>query len=146
MFSCIAEALKAGSVLFPDLLVKETEAALHKHRSPTRCEQLLQHLQSLPPAQWPESWEQSLSTAAGGEQTRSPHPYQGCTSWPLSLVTGHLSASSRGPSQASLDSKKNVFPELPAQCLLGQFFTSSSFWNNFLWVASVFLCLTHTTH
>lgn len=48
MFSCFAEALKAGSVLFPDLLVKETEAVLHKHRSPTYCEQLLQHLQALP--------------------------------------------------------------------------------------------------
>ncbi|MXQ94005.1 hypothetical protein E5288_WYG008519 [Bos mutus] len=47
----VLEALKAGSVLFPDLLVKETEAVLHKHRSPTYCEQLLQHLQALPPAQ-----------------------------------------------------------------------------------------------
>ncbi|KAF4015993.1 hypothetical protein G4228_007392 [Cervus hanglu yarkandensis] len=46
----VLEALKAGSVLFPDLLVKETEAALHKHRSPTHCEQLLQHLRALPPA------------------------------------------------------------------------------------------------
>ncbi|XP_040122774.1 dynein assembly factor 5, axonemal [Oryx dammah] len=44
----VLEALKAGSVLFPDLLVKETEAVLHKHRSPSYCEQLLQHLQALP--------------------------------------------------------------------------------------------------
>lgn len=44
----VLEALKAGSVLFPDLLVKETEAVLHKHRSPAYCEQLLQHLQALP--------------------------------------------------------------------------------------------------
>ncbi|KAB0403439.1 hypothetical protein E2I00_001888 [Balaenoptera physalus] len=46
----VLEALKAGSVLFPDLLVREMEAVLHKHRSPTHCEQLLQHLQALPPA------------------------------------------------------------------------------------------------
>ncbi|XP_032462057.1 dynein assembly factor 5, axonemal isoform X1 [Phocoena sinus] len=46
----VLEALKAGSVLFPDLLVREMEAVLHKHRSPTHCEQLLQHLQGLPPA------------------------------------------------------------------------------------------------
>ncbi|XP_072814359.1 dynein axonemal assembly factor 5, partial [Vicugna pacos] len=46
----VLEALKAGSALFPDLLVRETEAVLHKHRSPTYCEQLLQHLQTLPPA------------------------------------------------------------------------------------------------
>ncbi|KAB1263163.1 Dynein assembly factor 5; axonemal [Camelus dromedarius] len=46
----VLEALKAGSALFPNLLVRETEAVLHKHRSPTYCEQLLQHLQTLPPA------------------------------------------------------------------------------------------------
>ncbi|EPY89579.1 HEAT repeat-containing protein 2 [Camelus ferus] len=48
----VLEALKAGSALFPNLLVRETEAVLHKHRSPTYCEQLLQHLQTLPPAPW----------------------------------------------------------------------------------------------
>nr|KAF6269279.1 dynein axonemal assembly factor 5 [Pipistrellus kuhlii] len=46
----VLEVLQAGSVLFPDLLVRETEAVLHKHRSPTRCERLLQHLQARPPA------------------------------------------------------------------------------------------------
>ncbi|XP_057605616.1 dynein axonemal assembly factor 5 [Hippopotamus amphibius kiboko] len=46
----VFEALKAGSVLFPDLLARETEAVLHKHRSPAYCEQLLKHLQALPPA------------------------------------------------------------------------------------------------
>lgn len=51
VFSCFAEALKAGSVLFPDVLVRETEAALHRHRSPAYCEQLLRHLQAAPPAQ-----------------------------------------------------------------------------------------------
>ncbi|XP_003481014.1 dynein assembly factor 5, axonemal isoform X1 [Sus scrofa] len=47
----VLEALKAGSVLFPDVLVRETEAALHRHRSPAYCEQLLRHLQAAPPAQ-----------------------------------------------------------------------------------------------
>uniref|UniRef100_A0A452TIB1 Dynein axonemal assembly factor 5 n=2 Tax=Ursus maritimus TaxID=29073 RepID=A0A452TIB1_URSMA len=47
----VLEVLKAGSVLFPELLVRETEAVVHKHRSPARCEQLLQHLRALPPAQ-----------------------------------------------------------------------------------------------
>ncbi|KAG8509815.1 Dynein assembly factor 5, axonemal [Galemys pyrenaicus] len=47
----VLEVLKAGSVLFPELLVRETEAVIHKHRSPTHCEQLLQHIQALPPAQ-----------------------------------------------------------------------------------------------
>ncbi|XP_044603469.2 dynein axonemal assembly factor 5 [Equus asinus] len=46
----VLEVLKAGSVLFPDLLVRETEAVIHKHRSPAHCEQLLQHMQALPPA------------------------------------------------------------------------------------------------
>ncbi|XP_037362644.1 dynein axonemal assembly factor 5 [Talpa occidentalis] len=47
----VLEVLKTGSVLFPELLVRETEAVIHKHRSPTHCEQLLQHIQALPPAQ-----------------------------------------------------------------------------------------------
>lgn len=47
----VLEVLKVGSVLFPELLVRETEAVIHKHRSPTHCEQLLQHIQALPPAQ-----------------------------------------------------------------------------------------------
>ncbi|XP_066198253.1 dynein axonemal assembly factor 5 [Saccopteryx leptura] len=47
----VLEVLKAGSVLFPDLLARETEAVIHKHRSPSRCEQLLQHLQARLPAQ-----------------------------------------------------------------------------------------------
>ncbi|XP_059534686.1 LOW QUALITY PROTEIN: dynein axonemal assembly factor 5-like [Myotis daubentonii] len=46
----VLEVLQAGSVLFPDLLVRETEAIVHKHGSPTRCEQLLQHVQARPPA------------------------------------------------------------------------------------------------
>ncbi|XP_036169739.1 dynein assembly factor 5, axonemal isoform X5 [Myotis myotis] len=46
----VLEVLQAGSVLFPDLLVRETEAVVHKHRSPTRCEQLLQHVQARPAA------------------------------------------------------------------------------------------------
>ncbi|XP_012614546.2 dynein axonemal assembly factor 5 [Microcebus murinus] len=44
----VLEVLKEGSALFPDVLVRETEAVLHKHRSATYCEQLLQHLQAVP--------------------------------------------------------------------------------------------------
>ncbi|XP_043415420.1 dynein axonemal assembly factor 5 isoform X1 [Prionailurus bengalensis] len=47
----VLEVLKAGSVLFPELLARETEAVIHKHRSPALCQQLLQHLQAQPPAQ-----------------------------------------------------------------------------------------------
>ncbi|XP_008849669.1 dynein assembly factor 5, axonemal isoform X2 [Nannospalax galili] len=43
--------LKEGSVLFPDVLVRETEAVVHKHRSATYCEQLLQHMQATAIAQ-----------------------------------------------------------------------------------------------
>ncbi|KFO37623.1 HEAT repeat-containing protein 2 [Fukomys damarensis] len=42
----VLEVLKEGSALFPDLLVRETEAVIHKHRSATYCEQLLQHVQA----------------------------------------------------------------------------------------------------
>ncbi|XP_062036464.1 dynein axonemal assembly factor 5 [Lepus europaeus] len=44
-------ALKEGSGLFPSLLVRETEAVVHKHRSTTYCEQLLRHVQATPAAQ-----------------------------------------------------------------------------------------------
>ncbi|XP_062945575.1 dynein axonemal assembly factor 5 [Cynocephalus volans] len=47
----VLEVLKEGSALFPDLLVRETEAVIHKHRSPAYCEQLLQHMQATPAAQ-----------------------------------------------------------------------------------------------
>uniref|UniRef100_G1RA65 Dynein axonemal assembly factor 5 n=1 Tax=Nomascus leucogenys TaxID=61853 RepID=G1RA65_NOMLE len=47
----ILEVLKEGSGLFPDLLVRETEAVIHKHRSATYCEQLLQHVQAVPATQ-----------------------------------------------------------------------------------------------
>ncbi|XP_025234221.1 dynein assembly factor 5, axonemal isoform X2 [Theropithecus gelada] len=47
----ILEVLKEGSELFPDLLVRETEAVIHKHRSATYCEQLLQHVQAVPATQ-----------------------------------------------------------------------------------------------
>ncbi|XP_007941344.1 dynein axonemal assembly factor 5 [Orycteropus afer afer] len=43
----VLEVLKDGSVLFPEILVQETEAVLHKHRSPAHCERLLQHVQAL---------------------------------------------------------------------------------------------------
>ncbi|XP_004629637.1 dynein assembly factor 5, axonemal [Octodon degus] len=47
----VLEVLKEGSVLFPDLLVRETEAVIHKHRSTTYCDQLLQHVQATAAAQ-----------------------------------------------------------------------------------------------
>lgn len=47
----VLEVLKEGSALFPDLLVRETEAVIHKHRSATYCEQLLQHVQATAAAQ-----------------------------------------------------------------------------------------------
>ncbi|XP_003416624.2 dynein axonemal assembly factor 5 [Loxodonta africana] len=43
----VLEVLKEGSILFPEILVQETEAVLHKHRSPALCQQLLQHVQAL---------------------------------------------------------------------------------------------------
>lgn len=43
----LVEVLKEGSVLFPDVLVRETEAVVHKHRSSAYCEQLLQHMQAM---------------------------------------------------------------------------------------------------
>uniref|UniRef100_A0A8C3TCU0 Dynein axonemal assembly factor 5 n=1 Tax=Chelydra serpentina TaxID=8475 RepID=A0A8C3TCU0_CHESE len=42
----VLEVLKEGSVLYPELLVKEIEAVEHKHRTPAYCNQLLQHIQS----------------------------------------------------------------------------------------------------
>lgn len=47
----LAGVLKQGSSLFPELLVRETEAVVHKHRSATYCEQLLRHVQATPAAQ-----------------------------------------------------------------------------------------------
>lgn len=43
---CLAEVLKEGGVLFPELLVRETEAVVHQHRSPAYCERLLKHVQA----------------------------------------------------------------------------------------------------
>ncbi|XP_049644535.1 dynein axonemal assembly factor 5 [Suncus etruscus] len=45
----VLKVLKGGGTLFPKLLVQETEAIVHKHRDPGLCEQLLQHLHTLPP-------------------------------------------------------------------------------------------------
>ncbi|XP_029432583.1 dynein assembly factor 5, axonemal [Rhinatrema bivittatum] len=42
----VLETLKAGSAVYPSILVKEVEAVRHKHRSPVYCDQLLQHIQS----------------------------------------------------------------------------------------------------
>ncbi|KAM5229071.1 dynein axonemal assembly factor 5 isoform 2-T2 [Ctenodactylus gundi] len=45
----VLEVLREGSLLFPDLLVQEIQAVMHKHRSTTYCEQLLQHVQAAAP-------------------------------------------------------------------------------------------------
>lgn len=50
---CFTEVLKEGSVLHPELLVREIGAVVHKHRTPAYCNQLLRHIQS---AQEPGSW------------------------------------------------------------------------------------------
>ncbi|NXJ70212.1 DAAF5 factor, partial [Rostratula benghalensis] len=44
----VLEVLKAGSVLYPEALVRELEGAVRKHRTPLYCSQLLQHVQSSP--------------------------------------------------------------------------------------------------
>ncbi|XP_065707223.2 dynein axonemal assembly factor 5 isoform X1 [Patagioenas fasciata] len=46
--NAILEVLKEGSVLHPDLLVREIGAVVHKHRTPAYCNQLLRHIQSAP--------------------------------------------------------------------------------------------------
>ena len=43
-----SEVLKAGSSVHPALLKQEVEAVRDKQRSPAYCDQLLQHIQSLP--------------------------------------------------------------------------------------------------
>ncbi|NWV57716.1 DAAF5 factor, partial [Daphoenositta chrysoptera] len=42
----VLEVLKEGSVLNPDLLVREVEGVVHKHQTPAYCNQLLHHIQS----------------------------------------------------------------------------------------------------
>lgn len=44
--SAVLEVLKEGSVLYPELLVREVEVAIHKHRTPAYCNQLLHHIQT----------------------------------------------------------------------------------------------------
>lgn len=45
-YFCFTEVLKEGSSLYPELLMKEIEGVVHKHRTPIYCNQLLQHIQS----------------------------------------------------------------------------------------------------
>lgn len=45
-FFCFTEVLKEGSVLYPELLVREIEGVVHKHQTPVYCNQLLHHIQS----------------------------------------------------------------------------------------------------
>ncbi|NXI52986.1 DAAF5 factor, partial [Chloroceryle aenea] len=42
----VLEVLKEGSVLYPELLVREIEGVVNKHRTPVYCNQLLHHIQS----------------------------------------------------------------------------------------------------
>ncbi|XP_061079679.1 dynein axonemal assembly factor 5 [Conger conger] len=44
----VLDVLKAGSSVHPELLRQEVEAVRDKQRSPSRCDQLLHHLQSIP--------------------------------------------------------------------------------------------------
>ncbi|NXU84086.1 DAAF5 factor, partial [Xiphorhynchus elegans] len=44
--NAVLEVLKEGSVLYPDLLVREIEGVVHKHQTPVYCNQLLHHIQS----------------------------------------------------------------------------------------------------
>ncbi|NXC51431.1 DAAF5 factor, partial [Penelope pileata] len=44
--NAVLEVLKEGSILYPELLVREIEVVTHKHRTPVYCNQLLQHIQS----------------------------------------------------------------------------------------------------
>uniref|UniRef100_A0A8B9U892 Dynein axonemal assembly factor 5 n=1 Tax=Anas zonorhyncha TaxID=75864 RepID=A0A8B9U892_9AVES len=44
--NAVLNALKEGSILYPELLVREIEVIIHKHRTPVYCNQLLHHIQS----------------------------------------------------------------------------------------------------
>ncbi|KAK4813740.1 hypothetical protein QYF61_023676 [Mycteria americana] len=44
--NAVLEVLKEGSVLYPELLVREIEGVVHKHQTPAYCNQLLHHIQS----------------------------------------------------------------------------------------------------
>ncbi|XP_009688412.2 dynein axonemal assembly factor 5 [Struthio camelus] len=44
--NAVLEVLKEGSILYPELLVREIEVVVHKHRTPVYCNQLLNHIQS----------------------------------------------------------------------------------------------------
>ncbi|KAM6424500.1 dynein axonemal assembly factor 5 [Liasis olivaceus] len=44
--SAVLDTLKEGGILYPDILAKEIEAVVHKHRTPVYCDQLLLHLES----------------------------------------------------------------------------------------------------
>ncbi|XP_071426812.1 dynein axonemal assembly factor 5 [Pithys albifrons albifrons] len=44
--NAVLEVLKEGSILYPDVLVREIEGVVHKHQTPVYCNQLLHHIQS----------------------------------------------------------------------------------------------------
>lgn len=45
---CTPEVLKRGGLVHPALLQREAEAVIEKQRTPEYCNQLLQHISSLP--------------------------------------------------------------------------------------------------
>ncbi|KAM6250004.1 dynein axonemal assembly factor 5 [Porphyrio hochstetteri] len=45
--TAVLEVLKEGSVLYPELLVREIEGVIRKHQTPIYCNQLLHHIQSV---------------------------------------------------------------------------------------------------
>ncbi|XP_010157393.1 PREDICTED: HEAT repeat-containing protein 2, partial [Eurypyga helias] len=44
--NAVLEVLKEGSILYPELLVREIEGVVHKHRTPEYCHRLLHHVRS----------------------------------------------------------------------------------------------------
>ncbi|NXG34853.1 DAAF5 factor, partial [Dromaius novaehollandiae] len=44
--NAVLEVLKEGSILYPEVLVREIEVVVQKHRTPVYCNQLLHHIQS----------------------------------------------------------------------------------------------------
>ncbi|XP_062444608.1 dynein axonemal assembly factor 5 [Rhea pennata] len=44
--NAVLEVLKEGSILYPEVLMREIEMVVHKHRTPVYCNQLLHYIQS----------------------------------------------------------------------------------------------------
>lgn len=98
--SCFTEVLKAGSILFPELLVRETEAVVEKHRSPAHCQQLLRYLQALPLAQWARSPDH------GARPSSCPSHHKRVR--PSNLTMRHLLVDSLRRSRAGLQEQECI--------------------------------------